>query len=86
MKGLKNKTYEEWLRELGSFSMEEAEGDLIALYNYLIGDLCFFFLVMRSNVRKQLQVRFILDMRVIKFWKWLPTKVMGSPSVEVFKR
>ena len=79
MKGLEDKLYEEWLRELGLFNLEKRKlsGNLVVLYTHLKGccsevSVCLFFQVTSDMTRRNdllSQGRFKLDNRKNVFTK-----------------
>ncbi|KAK4807437.1 hypothetical protein QYF61_001988 [Mycteria americana] len=82
-KGLEHKADGERLRALGLFSLEKRRlrGDLLALYNDLKGGCREWDKRFRQDTRKN-----FFTERVVKHWNRLPGEVVGSPSLEVFKR
>ena len=88
-RGLEHKSYEEWLRELGLFSLEMKGGcdeEGFGLFYQATNRT-------EGSGHKLCQRRFRLDIRknffsqkVVRYWNGLPRDVVESPSLAVFKR
>ncbi|RMC14989.1 hypothetical protein DUI87_07168 [Hirundo rustica rustica] len=102
VKDLVNKPYEERLRELGLFSLEKGRfrDDLFTLYNFLKGGcrqlgVALFLQAVTDRTRghRLHQGKYRLDSRkrffterVINYWNSLPSEVVESPSLDVFRK
>jgi len=80
MRGLEHCSYEERLRELGLFSLEKTERNLVNAYKYLQGGCRedgarLFTVVPRKN---------FFTLRVTEQWNRLPRRAVESP-LEIFK-
>ena len=98
VKGLKSKTYKEWLRSLGLFSLEQRRlrGDLITACNFLGGGQLLLSWVtsggtqgdgMKLHKRKftlGIRKRFFME-KVVSHWNRLPRAVVMAPSLSELK-
>jgi len=93
VRGLENKSYKEWLRELGMFSVEKRrlKGGCseagVGHFSQVTNNR------MRGSGLKLHHGRFRLDIRtnffterVVRHWNRHPREMVESPSLEVFKK
>ncbi|KAJ7408008.1 hypothetical protein BTVI_60909 [Pitangus sulphuratus] len=99
VKGLERKLFEEGLRSVCLFSLEKwrLNGDLIAVYSFLVRRRDFFSVVTRDRTQgnglKLCQGRFRLDIRkrffiqkMVGYWKRLPREVVTALSLTEFNK